>query len=153
INLVTPVAGAESAFSADHAAGGAPAESVERVMRVGSATLRHRERAGTARDFEDLVLESSPDITQAVAIRRGPTTRVVVVMRGPEPAPLEAQKRALKRLLLDAAPPTLGEDALEIVEPKLRLLRVRLRLRVESLDDAAAVAGEITSRLKTFLDT
>ena len=40
-------------------------EDVDRVLRFGVARLRHRERALTARDIEDLVLESSPDIAQA----------------------------------------------------------------------------------------
>lgn len=65
LNLVSPVESVEAVFAADQAAGGAPAEADERVVRFGTARLRHRNRAVTARDFEDLALQSSPDIVQS----------------------------------------------------------------------------------------
>lgn len=153
INLVTPVAGVEAAFSADHAAGGAPAEPVERVLRFGSTKLRNRRRAVTAQDLEDLALQSSPDVVQAHALVRGRETRLVVVMRGDEPRPLQARKRELKRLLLSAAPPSVDPDALKIKDPKLRYLRVSVHLRVASLDHAGAVAKAVKGRLTALFDT
>jgi hypothetical protein len=153
LNLVTPIAGVEAAFAADHAAGGAPPEPDVRVLRFGMAKLRHRGRAVTARDLEDLALESSPDVVQARAIVRGRRTRLVVVMRGDDPAPREAQKRELKRLLLSAAPTSLGRDGLEITAAKPRQLRVSLHLRVASLDHAGAVAEAVRTRLRALFDT
>src|SRR5262249_17891185 len=64
LNLVSPIDGVEAVFAADQAAGGAPPEDVDRVLRFGVASLRHRERAVTAEDIEDLVRASSPDIAQ-----------------------------------------------------------------------------------------
>jgi hypothetical protein len=153
INLVTPVLGAEAAFSADRAAGGAPPDSVDHVLRFATSRLRHRGRALTARDLEDLALQSSPSIVQARALDAGGRVRLVVVLRGRQPTPGEAQKRELERLLLDAAPPFLSSGRLEIRGPRLRPLRISLRLRVASLDSAGSVADEVRRRLQSLFDT
>ncbi len=154
LNLVTPVGGVEAVFSADHAAGGAPPEPDDRVLRFGSAKLRHRGRAVTARDLEDLALASSPDIVQARALVQPRHTRLVVVMRGPTPAPTLAQRRELGRLLLGVAPFTFGAaSGFAIDGPRIRQLRIRLALRVEGLDHAGRVAQQVAARLETFFDS
>lgn len=48
--------------------GGADAETIERVKARGPKTLRHRQRAVTAQDFEDLVFEASPAVVRARAM-------------------------------------------------------------------------------------
>ena len=154
LNLVSPVAGVETVTSAQQAAGGAPPESDERVLRFGFARLRHRQRAVTAQDIEDLALQSSPDIVQARALARQGYTRLVVVMRGKNPLPNAAQIRELRRLLLAAAPVALrAPNALRIAGPKLRRLRIELRLLVESLDHAGALAAFVKQKLADFFDT
>ncbi len=154
LNLVTPVAGVEAVFSADHAAGGAPSEPDERVLRFGSSKLRHRGRAVTARDLEDLALASSPDIAQARALVRGRRTRLVIVMRGKEPLPNLAQRRELRRLLLGLAPFTFSApEALVIEEPSVRRLRIQLGLRVDSLDHAGSVEEEVMARVEALFDS
>lgn len=154
LNLVSPIEGVEAVFAAAHAAGGAPPEDTGRVLRFGVASLRHRERALTTGDVEDIVLESSPDIAQARCFRRNGSVQLVVVMRGADPMPSAAQVRELQRLLLSEAPPSLGaRQALRIVGPTLRRLRVELRLRVASLDDAGAVAREARKRISALFDT
>ena len=154
LNLVSPIDGVEAVFAADQAAGGAPPEDVDRVLRFGVASLRHRERAVTAEDVEDLVLASSPDIAQARCFLRNGFVQVVVVMRGANPIPNAAQVRELQRLLVSEAPPSLAaHQALRIVGPTLRRLRVDLRLRVASLDNAGAVAREARKRIIALFDT
>jgi hypothetical protein len=154
LNLVSPLDGVEAVFAADQAAGGAAAESTERVLRFGVANIRHRERALTARDIEDLALESSPDIVQARCFQRKDFVRLVVVMRGADPMPGAAQVRELRRLLLAASPPSLSAtQALRIVGPAVRRLRVDLRLRVASLDDAGAVARDAKQQIVMRFDT
>lgn len=154
LNLVSPIDGVEAVFAADQAAGGAPPEDVDRVLRFGVASLRHRERALTARDIEDLVLESSPDIAQARCLPRSGFVQLVVVMRGANPMPTAAQVRELHRLLEANAPPALSaREALRIGGPRLRRLRVDLRLRVASLDDAGAVARDARKRIIALFDT
>jgi hypothetical protein len=154
LNLVSPVESVEAVFAADQAAGGAPPESDERVVRFGTARLRHRNRAVTARDFEDLAMESSPDIVQARCFARRSHVWLVVVMRGSDPLPNAAEVRELRRLLLAAAPASLGTPgALRITGPRVRRLRVALMLRVASLDVAGDVARSVQQRVEALFDT
>jgi hypothetical protein len=154
LQLVTPVESVEAAIAADRAAGGSPPEAGARVLRFGNARLRHRERAVSPADFEDLALQSSPDIAQARAFRAAGGLRLVVVMRGAQPVPDAAQRRELERLLQRAATPLLGgPDALTIAGPKLRRLRLHLTLRVASLDDAGRLGADAKRLLARLFDT
>ena len=154
LNLVSPVESVEAVFAADQAAGGAPPESDERVLRFGTARLRHRQRAVTANDFEDLALESSPDIVQARCFVRPGKVQLVVVMRGDNPAPNAAQVRELRRLLLAAAPASLSApNALQIAGPRIRRLRIVLDLLVASLDVAGDVSRSVEQRIRALFDT
>lgn len=154
LQLVTPVESVEAAFAADRAAGGSPPEAAERVLRFGNSRLRHRERAVSASDFEDLAMQSSPDIAQARAFRTAQGLKLVVVMRGPQPAPDAAQRRELQRLLQAAASPLLGgHDAVTIAAPRVRRLRLKLALRVASLEDAGRVGGDARQSVVRLFDT
>jgi hypothetical protein len=105
-------------------------------------------------DIEDLALESSPDIAQARCFARRGFVQLVVVMRGANPSPTAADVRELHRTLVAQAPPALGaRQALRIGGPLLRRLRVRLTLRVASLDVVGAVALEVRKRIGALLDT
>lgn len=154
LNLITPVESVEAVVAADHAAGGAPAETDDRVLRFGFARVRHRNRAVTLQDLEDLALQSSPDIVQARAARRGASVRLTIVMRGANPIPTAAQVRELRRVLLEQAAVALSAPkALRIEGPTLRPLRIDLELRVETLDVAGAVGRDVKARLARIFDT
>jgi len=150
LNLGSPVSGVEAVFAADQAAGGAPPEDAPRILRFGGARLRHRNRAVSASDLEDLALQSSPDIAQARCFASRGGVRLVVAMRGTEPTPNAAQRRELQRLLLSVSPATLG--ALRIEGPTLRYLGAQLPLLVQSLDDAGAVARAVRARIAAWFD-
>lgn len=153
LNLVSPIDGVEAVFAADQAAGGAAPENIDRVLRFGVASLRHRERALTERDIEDLALESSPDIAQAHCFPRQGFVQIVVVMRDANPTPNVAQKRELHRLLAAVAPPALSaRRALRIDGPTLRWLRVDLRLCVASLEVAGAVGRHVRQQVMALFD-
>jgi hypothetical protein len=152
-NLVSPVEGVEAVVAADQAAGGAPPESDDRVLRFGFARLRHRRRVVTARDVEDLALQSSPDFAQARCLIRRGYARLVVVMRGSNPQPNAAQVRELRRLLLDASPVTLAAPgALRIEGPAVRKVRIDLTLRIPTLDQAGDVGRDVKKRLAQLFD-
>lgn len=154
LNLVSPLDTVEAVVAADQAAGGAPPESNERVLRFGTARLRHRQRALTAADFEDLALESSPDIVQARCFAGRGGVQLVVVMRGKDPLPNAAEVRELRRLLLAAAPASLGaRQAFRITAPRIRRLRVVLTLRVATLDHAGEVSRAVQQRIEALFDT
>lgn len=101
LNLVTPIDGVEAAITPDSAAGGADAEAPATVLRFASARLRHRDRAITLKDLEDLTLDYLPDIVQARAFTSTQGTRLLVVMRGgesgPQPGAQERTPRASPR--------------------------------------------------------
>lgn len=152
--LISPLESVETVVAADHAAGGAPPESDERVLQHGFARLRHRERGVTALDLEDLALQSSPDIVQARALPRHGYVQLVPVMRGPNPRPSAAQARELHRLLLASAPPAMGNaGALRITPPVVRRLRIGLALQVATLDRAGTLADRVKERLTNFFST
>jgi hypothetical protein len=154
LNLVSPVETVEAVTSADQAAGGAPAELDERVLRFGFARLRHRNRAVTARDIEDLALQSSPDIVQARAIGRRGFLKLVIVMRGDDSQPTAAQIRELRRILLEAAPAALSAPgALRIEGPTVRRLQIELELRIETLDHAGELGEFVKKQLQDLFDS
>jgi hypothetical protein len=154
LNLATPVANVEAVTAADQSAGGAPPETPDRVLRFGLARLRHRNRAVSAIDIEDLALQSSPDIVQARTLVRRGYLQLVVVMRGKTPTPNTAQIRELQRLLLAAAPATLGAPkALRIGGPAIKWLRINLQLRVATLDHAGALSRDVKVQLAGLFDT
>jgi baseplate J-like protein len=154
LNLVSPVETVESVISADHAAGGAAPESDDRVLRFGFARLRHRGRAVTARDIEDLALQSSPDYVQARAVMGPGAIRLVVVVKGKNPTPTAAQARELRRLLLEASPISLSmPNALRIEGPRIRRLRIKLKLLVETLDYAGDLSTFVKTKLTAYFDT
>ena len=154
LNLVSPVATVESVTAADQGAGGARPEDDDRVLRFGYARLRHRDRAVTLHDLEDLAVQSSPDIVQARALVRRGSIRLVVVMKGSNPAPAAAQVRELSRLLLASAPVSLSApNALQVKGPEVRSLRIELHLRVETLDHAGDLGRYVKARLADFFDT
>jgi hypothetical protein len=154
LSLVSPIEGVESVFAATDAAGGAPPESPERVLRFGTAQLRHRGRALTAADYEDLTLQSFIQIAQARCFPQTGGVRMVVVMRGMPPTPSAAVKRALYQVLVSAAPVALGiPNALQIAGPRLRQLRIDLALQVPSLDDSGNVADKTKIALTDLFDT
>jgi hypothetical protein len=154
LNLVTPLSGVESVFSADDAAGGTPPEPDTQVLKFGGTALRNRGRAVTAVDLEDLTLASSPDIAQARAIVSATGTRLVVVMRGSNPAPSRAQQRELTRLMLTVTPAAFAAaQALGIEGPAIRRLRINLSLTVDRLDHAGAVAEDAKSEIEDSLNT
>jgi hypothetical protein len=153
LGLVSPVPSVESAISADHAAGGAPPEPPDRVVRFGTARLRHRGRAVTARDLEDLALQSSPKIAQARCFARSSYVKLVVVMQGETPSPSAVQVRELRSLLLTAAPAALGvNQALRIQGPDIRVLRVALLLTITDLDFSGEVARDAKQRVTDLFD-
>jgi hypothetical protein len=143
--------------AADGAAGGASAEPRARVVRFGSARLRHRGRAVSPRDLEDIALESSSDIAQARCLADGKgsaaTARMIIVMRGRDPMPSRAVKRELRRVLLEAAPVTLASSGrLRIDGPALRTVHIGLRLRVTAIEESGALAEYAKRAIRDYFD-
>ena len=154
INLVSPVEGVETVIAADRSAGGVGPEKPAHVLEFAPATLRHRGRAVSLQDFQDLVRQHSAEVVQARAFNRNGRVRIVVVTKGTDPAPTRAQQRELRRMLLEISPAALGaRDVLTIAGPRTRRLVVKSDLRVSTLDVAGGVARDAKERLVTRFST
>jgi len=154
LNLVTPVETVEEVVCAGQSAGGLAPESSDRVVKFSASKLRHRGRAVTAHDFEDIAREKFADVVQARCFARGGRIRLVAVMRGRAPVPTRAQKRALRALLLDAAAAGVAAPGVLTIDgPAVRSLRIDLLLRVPSLDLSGAVARDVQIALNSVFDT
>ncbi len=68
IQLKSTVPYVDRVTNYEAAGGGAEAETLEAVKERGPKVLRHRHRAVTAQDFEDLAQEASPGVARAKAI-------------------------------------------------------------------------------------
>ena len=68
VQLKTTVPYIEKVTNLEAAGGGTEQESIDRVKERGPKFLRHRDRAVTWQDFEDLAYEASPDVARAKAI-------------------------------------------------------------------------------------
>lgn len=148
LNLVTPVESVETVFAADKSAGGTAPESKERVLQFAPAVLRHRDRAVSLRDFEELVRQKSEEVVQARAFRRNGRVRLVVVTKGATVLPSRAQQRAWRQALLEIAPPSLSvAKGLTIEGPRVRRLGISLTLLARNLDFGGRVAKEAKERL------
>lgn len=153
LTVVTPVESVEAVFAAGQAAGGAPPEDTARVLRFGAARLRHRGRLVTAADLEEMAKQIAPEVAQARCLRGAGGIRLVIVMRGSQPAATRAQKRELRRALLAAASPALArKGALTLVDPVPRPISVRLVLAIASLDNSGQVAQGASAAIRALFD-
>ncbi|MEG4495033.1 putative baseplate assembly protein [Microcoleus sp. D3_18_C4] len=68
VQLKTTVPYIEKVTNLEAAGGGTEQESIDQVKERGPKFLRHRDRAVTIQDFEDLAYEASPEVARAKAI-------------------------------------------------------------------------------------
>jgi hypothetical protein len=66
--LRTAVPGVDGVTNVEPAAGGSPREPIARIVARGPRALRHRNRAVTAQDLEDLAYDAAADVARARAI-------------------------------------------------------------------------------------
>ena len=156
LSLVSALDNVQTILAADQSAGGVGPESPLRVLQFAPAKLRNRGRAVSVSDFEDLALENSDEIVQARCFSSNGRIRLVVVVRGPDPAPSRAQQRELINMLLEFGPVSLGAPGMLTIEaPLVRRLGVVLELGVKTLDDSGEVGkaakDSLVSRFGTEL--
>lgn len=68
VQLKTTLPYIESVINPDGAAGGAEAESVERFVERAPRSIRHRDRAVTVEDYEDLAMLASPRVARSKSV-------------------------------------------------------------------------------------
>ena len=103
IQIKTTVPYVDRVTNYEAAGAGADAETLEAVKERGPKALRHRGRAVTAQDFEDLAQEASPAVAQAKAIapqngNGAGSVELIIVPRSNDPQPTPSLDLSWKRL-------------------------------------------------------
>ena len=145
------------------ATGGADAEPIDRVKRRGATSVRHRGRAVTVEDYEDLALLASPQVARACCVPLRDLTRPPAV-RPPQPgmvsvivipksaASLPVPEGDLLRRVgayLDRYRNAASE--LVIVGPEYVRVNVEASLVVSDERDATAIAALVGAAIDEYL--
>jgi len=155
------------------AQGGAPREPVERLRKRGPVTLRHRGRAVTAQDLEDLAVEASADVARSRAVvagfdptelwvengRRGTAAHravasgrmgVIVVPDSPaaRPTPTLGLLGQVRSYLQQRCVPTAD---LWVAGPQWVQVQVAATVVPASIEDADALRPRVQAALEHFL--
>jgi hypothetical protein len=93
VQLKSAIPYIDSATNYEAASGGADRETLDRVRERGPKFLRHRDRAVTAEDFEDLAREASPNVARSKAIMatdrdNAGSIGLLLVPRSSDPQPI-----------------------------------------------------------------
>ena len=156
LQVVAPLEGVEGVVVGLPAAGGANAATSIETLRDAPANLWTRGRALTAKDFESVALAYTPEIAQARCLesrRRRGDTRLVVVVRGDNPAPTRAMRRELQRYLLQLGSPALAQTGRFSVDaPKLKPCYIQLTLAVKSTEETGSLEVAVDAKLKSLFD-
>jgi predicted phage baseplate assembly protein len=132
-------------------------------MERAPRTIRHRDRAVTIEDYEDLAMLSTPEVARVkcvplydLAVDRDATVRlpgtvsVIVVPHSSDPKPLPDLEliEKVQRFLDDHRIPTAN---LIVVGPEYLKVNVLVEVAVTSLNVASRVELAVSSALRSFL--
>lgn len=143
--------------------GGLDVETTEEALRRCSAALRHRNRAVTARDYEELALEASR-VIQKVRCFGGRNDRgdreamAVTLVVFPENSregrsQFYSVQEDIYRYFKDRMDPgILKRKQFYVVEPKLTEIQVRAEVSVSGFQDVFQVRRRIQEKIQEFLD-
>ena len=163
VQLKTTVPYIEKVINTEAASGGTDAESMDLLYDRAPRTIRHRNRAVTIEDFEDLAMLASPGVARArcVPLRnlaadplgdaQAPgEVSVIIVPSSEEPMPLPASELIdrVQDYLEQRGDPTAN---LSVVGPRYVQVDVTVEVALASPEGASAVEQAVRSRLDAFL--
>ncbi|HEU0013462.1 MAG TPA: putative baseplate assembly protein [Longimicrobium sp.] len=153
--LRTPVPYVDRVANPEPAAGGAAAEPLDQVRDRGPRTLRHRDRAVTLSDLEDLALEASPEVAVARAVppadlREAGRVRVLVVPRAARGRPVPSLE-LLDRVHAHLAERLPATVELEVLGPEWVEVAVTVEVAPVTPGAAGQVHTALAARLADFL--
>jgi hypothetical protein len=157
-----PIGGMEEIFNPAPAEGGADAETNEQVAERGPASVRHRGRAVSARDYETLAREASPSVGLARAIpgrdphgvtRPGWITLVIVPhSAAARPYPSFGLRQSVRRFIEARAPADLaGAGRILVTGPDYQPVDVTATVAPLDPSEAGAVERAAHAAVTTFL--
>jgi len=163
VQLKTTVPYVDKVSNREPAEGGAEAEALESLLQRAPRALRHRNRAVSVEDFQDLALLASPEVARArcvplhdlasdpdARIFRPGTVSLIVVPRSRDAKPLP------NLLLLDQVRRYLDQRRLPtadlvIVGPEYIRVDVAAEIALRSMDGASVVESAVAQALASFL--
>ncbi len=148
VRNITPMSGGSDRFP------------LNRVERIGNKRLRHRRRAASARDYEEIILEAFPQVIhircfpgrdEKGASASGHVT--VVVMGADDGNDTDALCSRIYGRLSECCPCTLvAEGRLHIRYAVSVTVNIQVSVELESLDRAAELQQEIIRKISVLID-
>jgi hypothetical protein len=153
--LKTTVPYVDSVTNLEPAGGGSAAETLDAVRLRGPRTLRHRDRAVTIADYEDLAREATPEVAlvRGFAARGATDAGVVVLIVVPrseatQPIPSIELVNRVQGHVRERLTPT---ARLVVRGPEWKEVAVSAEIVPAVLEEAGTVRTEVIARLRTFL--
>jgi hypothetical protein len=162
--LKTTIPYVDKVTNHEPARGGADAETIYSLRERGPRAIRHRDRAVTIEDYEDLAMLASPEVARAKCVplydlSANPDAKgnplpgkvsVIIVPRSTEAKPLPSRV-LLERVAeyLDAR--RLPVVDLKIVRPDYLRVDVKAEIVLTSIDLASEVQSRVIDALRRFL--
>ncbi|HCZ13454.1 MAG TPA: putative baseplate assembly protein [Candidatus Accumulibacter sp.] len=163
VQLKTTVPYVDQVSNLEPALGGAEAETLESLRQRAPRALRHRQRAVSIEDYQDLAVLASPAVARArcvplhdlardpAALRSWPGTVSLIVVprtRDAKPLPSLTLLDEVRRYLDQRRIPTAD---LVVVGPEYLRVDVTVEVALLSLEGASAVESEVAQTLARFL--
>ena len=154
INTILSATAAETVRNIVPAFGGADAETVGEAKARAPFSLRHRFRAVTASDYEELAREASPEVGRVRCIpTRGEegSATVIVVPAGPEDRPMPTA-RLIRHVEEYLDRRRLVTARVHVVKPTYRAVSVRagIVLKADAIGASDEVARRAEARIRAF---
>jgi predicted phage baseplate assembly protein len=165
VQLKTTVPYVDKVSNTEAAVGGADAESLVALLDRAPRSLRHRDRAATAEDYEDLARLASPEVARARCVpnrnliadpfdEQPPTPGAVSVIIVPHS--IEAKPQASLELL-DCVRDCLNAQSIAtasvfVVVPLYLRVDVQAEIALASLEGASVVERAVHQTIAAFLD-
>jgi predicted phage baseplate assembly protein len=148
----------------DAATGGANTEPLDSLMARAPAEIRHRHRAVTLEDYEDLAHLASPDVARALCVPNrdlvadpfdqmppvlGHVSLIIVPnSTDPSPQPSVDLVRQVQQFISASCPAT---ATVVVLGPLFLRVDVQAEIGLASLDGAGTVASKVQDALAAFL--
>jgi len=148
----------------DAATGGANAESLDSLVARAPREIRHRRRAVTLEDYEDLAHLASPEVTRALCVPNrdlvaDPTDRMPLTLGNvsliivpnttdPRPQPSIELVQRVQRFISASCPVT---ATVLVIGPLYLRVSVQVEIGLASLEGSGAVAQKVQDALAAFL--
>ncbi|NEO62109.1 MAG: putative baseplate assembly protein, partial [Moorea sp. SIO4G2] len=167
VQLKTTVPYVDKVINHQAAAGGAQAESLDSLIERAPKEIRHRQRAVTREDYEDLAKLASPEVSRAKCVplanlKTNPlagletkpdssgTVSVIIVPRSTEAKPLPSLEliKRVQNYLQAYTEPTV---AISVVGALYVRVNITTEIAVTSLEGSREVAQTVEQTLASFL--